>query len=112
MELSPPSARRRLAVALVGCSASAGRILLALLAFALDSGWTYEHAASWRAVVVLCSFLSLAGLVLAVYNLPESPEWMLANGMPDQARLAADTLSHDNGRPPAAARRLPPPRPG
>eukprot|EP00291_Cryptomonas_curvata_P019781 CAMPEP_0172157652 /NCGR_PEP_ID=MMETSP1050-20130122/3915_1 /TAXON_ID=233186 /ORGANISM="Cryptomonas curvata, Strain CCAP979/52" /LENGTH=221 /DNA_ID=CAMNT_0012826915 /DNA_START=126 /DNA_END=789 /DNA_ORIENTATION=- len=70
MELSPPQA---LAVALVGCSASAGRILLALLAFALDSGWTYEHAASWRAVVVLCSFLSLAGLVLAVYNLPESP---------------------------------------
>ena len=106
MELSPPSTRKRLSIALVGGAASVGRILLALLAFALESGLAYEHTATWRAVVVLCSFLSLAALILAVYSLAESPEWMLANGMPDQARLAADTLFLDNGRPAAAGRRL------
>ena len=99
MEISPPSARVRLTIATIGGAAVAGRVLLAMLIYTVDTYLGYHiYVTSWRGLVVLTSTFSLVGLTLAAYNLAESPAWMLANSMPDEAAAAVPAHAQDNGR--------------
>ena len=102
LAISPPTARRRIAILVIGGATATGRALLASLVYTLGDQMVYEHAAiSWRGIIVLCSFMSLLGLVTAAYNLVESPEWMRTRNMPEEAAATVAALAQDNGKPQA-----------